>query len=423
MERLLQYAWKYKLYEFNHTATLAGKEFVILDVGICNSDAGPDFFNAKIKIDDKVWVGNVEIHERSSDWYRHNHHSDPAYNSVILHVVETIDREDILTNNGIFIPQIQLQIRDDVRKRISGLMNDGYKLNCADQIHRVDRMTISSWMSALMSERLERKMNDVLRVHKQSVNDWNEAFFVMLLRSFGFGINSEPMELLSKTLSYKHIYKHRDSLLQIEALLLGQAGFLEEETSTDLSYFLLQREYHFLKHKYNLHTLDPSLFKRLRTRPSGFPHIKLAMLAALLYQHEHLFSWILEQTALSSFYRLFSVQASEYWDTHYSFDYPSPNQKKQLGKKSINSILINAVIPSMFAYGSTIGAHNYMERALYFMEQLEPEDNSIVRQFCDMGIEVRNASDTQALIQLRKEYCDKKKCLYCRIGFKVLSIR
>jgi hypothetical protein len=419
MEHLLHYVWKYKLYASSGLVTTRGLPVAVIDPGIQNTDAGPDFFNAKIRIGETMWVGNVEIHSKASDWFAHNHHKDKAYDSVVLHLAGVVDTE-IDRTNGEPIPQAQLTIPDTVRRNINWLIHRDIPVPCLYSINSIEPIHVSAWIDALLSERLERKTKDILRLMEQYNDDWNEVFYIVLTRCFGFGINNDAFERLAKSLPLHFIYKQRSSCSQIEAMLFGQAGMLEE-TETCHYYRLLQQEYKFLQHKYELKPLDDALFKSLRIRPVNFPHIKLAQLAAFWHHYNTLFSVILEEDDMQQLKKLFRIPASAYWDTHYHFKYASPLKEKVLGDGALTIILINVVAPMLFAYGQKNKQDEYCERALRFLENIPPEKNQIVSMYCRAGIQVHNAGDSQALIQLKKEYCEKKKCLYCRIGFNLLK--
>jgi hypothetical protein len=424
MESMLQYVWKHRLYTESDFVTADGVPVFVIDVGIPNTDAGPDFFNAKIRMGDRVWAGNVEIHERASDWLAHGHHRDKAYDSVILHVVGSDDMPVYHTNNE-RVPQAVLHIPEKVKENIAWLLSRDTPVPCAGRISRVSPIYLSDWMTALASERLERKATDIFARLEQYAKDWNEVFYITLMRNFGFGTNSDAFEWLAGSLPYKCILKHRDNPLQVEALLFGQAGLLSVNSSEDVdsrSYCLsLCREYDFLRKKYQLKPVDGFLFKKLRTRPVNFPHIRIAQVAAVWMNHDLLFSTILETEDMNDIRSFFDVLPSEYWNTHYHFRYASPAKKKSMGENAANVILINTVIPMLFAYGKQKNLPVYCDRALKFLDELPPERNSIITSFEKAGVTVRNAYDTQALIQLRREYCERKKCLYCRIGFRMIG--
>lgn len=419
-EQLLHYIWRFKLYGSSTFVTTDGLPVEIIDNGMINTDAGPDFFNAKIRLNDKTWAGNIEIHKKSSDWTKHKHHTDPAYDSVILHVVEKWDAA-VYSSKGQEIPQIVLEIPNEIATNYLHLLASPFIIPCSTKINSIPKIYFTQWMHALLAERLERKINNIFTILDKFNNSWDETFYVLLARNFGFGLNSEVFERLALSLPYSFIQKHSDSIFQVEALLLGQAGQLEDEAIIDDYYLQLKKEYNFLKVKYTLSNLDGFLFKSLRTRPQSFPQIRIAQLAAVLQQSRRLFSHLLAQEDVNRLRLFFHINASEYWQTHYTFGKPSSKRSKYLGDSSLDIILINTVAPILFAYGKRNDIESYCTRALNLLETIKPERNSIITNFKELGINSLNAADTQSLIQLKKEYCDKRKCLFCKIGFQILS--
>lgn len=419
MERLLHYVWKYKLYTATPLITTEGRPVQVIDPGMQNTDAGPDFFNAKIKIDGTLWVGSVEIHDKSSDWLLHHHDTDKAYDCVILHIIGFNDFQPVRTN-GNPIPQMLLTVPENILRSIDWLLYREAALPCLDHITGIAPLHIACWMEALLSERLERKTHDIFLLLDAYQADWNEVFYITLTRNFGFGVNNDAFERLAKSLPLRCIQKQRSSQSQIEAMLFGQAGMLAEEND-DHYYRLLQREYDFLRHKFGLSPMEDFVFKNLRTRPLNFPYLKVAQLAALWVRHDTLFSAILEAGSTGEIKKYFRIPPSGYWETHYHFRYASPRKEKTIGENALNILLINTVVPMLFAYGLHNKRPEYCERATRLLESIPPEKNTIVSTFCNAGITVRHAGDSQALIQLKREYCEKKKCLYCRIGFRMLK--
>jgi len=420
METLLHYVWKHKLFENRELLTEDGIPFEVIDPGKHNSNAGPDFFNAKIKMEDRTWVGNIEIHTSSSDWYKHQHEKDKAYNSVILHVVETADTEKIRDTNGRLIPQWVIKIPEQVLNNYSFLLSADDSVPCLGKIHMIPDVYISDWKNALLVERLERRTKMLLQLLFDSNNDWNEIFYIILSRNFGFGINNDAFERLAISLPLKIIRKHQDSITQVEALFLGQAGLLDEDKTEDEYFLELKKEYAFLSKKYRLKHLDSHIFRSLRIRPNNFPHIKIVQLAGFIRNKQGLFSNLLNISTLEQFYSLFNFEIADYWLTHYHFGKNSVKREKKLGLSAMQLILINTVVPLFFAYGKNKNQEIYTELALKFLDMLKPESNSIITMFSRSGIQIQNAGDSQALIQLKREYCDQKKCIYCRIGHQLL---
>lgn len=419
MERLLHYVWKYKLYTATPLITTEGRPVQVIDPGMQNTDAGPDFFNAKIKIDGTLWVGSVEIHDKSSDWLLHHHDTDKAYDCVILHIIGFNDFQPVRTN-GNPIPQMLLTVPENILRSIDWLLYREAALPCLDHITGIAPLHIACWMEALLSERLERKTHDIFLLLDAYQTDWNEVFYITLTRNFGFGVNNDAFERLAKSLPLRCIQKQRNSHSQIEAMLFGQAGMLEEEND-DHYYRLLQREYDFLRHKFGLSPMEDFVFKNLRTRPVNFPYLKVAQLAALWVRYDTLFSAILEARSTGEIKKVFQDSSIRLLGDTLSFRYASPRKEKTIGENALNILLINTVVPMLFAYGLHNKRPEYCERATRLLESIPPEKNTIVTTFYNAGITVRHAGDSQALIQLKREYCEKKKCLYCRIGFRMLK--
>lgn len=419
MERLLHYVWKYKLYPATPLITTEGLPVQVIDPGRINPDAGPDFSQARIKMGDTLWAGSVEVHDKASDWLLHRHDQDEAYDAVIAHITGCNDAE-IQRTDGRPVPQIVLPVSTSVRSTVDWLLRREAAVPCLTRLPEIPSLHWSLWLGALLGERLERKTQHIYALLEQYRHDWNEVFYITLTRNFGFGINSDAFEGLARSLPLRCIQKQRSSHTQIEALLFGQAGMLE--AGYDCHYYrLLQREYRFLRHKFGLEPLDESAFTTIRRRPFNFPPLKLAQLAAIWVQHDTLFSAILEARTPGEIKRYFRIAPSDYWETHYHFREVSPQKTKPIGESALNILLINTVVPMYFAYGQQSKLPEYCERAIRLLESIPPEQNSIVSLFAQAGIQIRNASDTQALIQLKREYCEKKNCLHCRIGFQLLK--
>ncbi len=419
-ENLLHYVWKFRLFSTESLETTDNKKIEIIDPGIHNTDAGADFFNAKIKIDDKVWAGNVEIHRSSDEWKKHKHDTDEAYNSVILHVAEQINAE-VKNAKGMDIPQLRITVPEHVQRSADYLLKSNSNIPCKKHLPSIDKNLIRSWMSVLTIERLERKTNDIFLHLKRFNNSWDESFYVLISRNYGFGLNSDEFERLALSLPLSYVQKHGDNLFQMEALLFGQAGMLEDEKITDDYYLQLKNEYRFLRNKYQLKPLQGFLFKKLRVRPNAFPQVRIAQLAALLQQSPRLFATILEKEDYKQLRLHFQAETSPYWKTHYSFGKESKKSDKYLGDSSLDILLINTVVPMLFTYGKKTEQEKYTDRAFQILESVKAERNNIVSEFKEAQVIPQNAADSQALIQLRKEYCDKRKCLYCKIGYNILA--
>lgn len=429
MEQLIHYVWKHKLFPLVGLKTTDGQDVEVIDPGLHNHDAGPDFFNAKVKIGGTMWVGNVEIHDRSSDWFLHRHDRDVAYNNVILHVAEAID-VDVKTQQGEYPPQMRLQVPTDVREHYEELLATDEYPACYRIIPQLSRLMIHSWMSALQTERLEQKTESIAQRVKECDGSWEAAYFVTLARNYGFGINGDAFELWAKHIPLQSVAHHRDNLMQIEALFLGQAGLLEAVSLPERyhhqalsdSYFIeLRSEYQYLAHKFGLQAMDVNQWRFLRLRPQNFPHIRIAQLARLYYEQRAGLSQLLECETIKQVRQLLATQVTPYWETHYLFGEESTRSEKKLSVASLNLQVINTVCPILFAFGKHKNAEKYCERAFDLLDKLKAENNHIVRMWKEVGLKVDTAGDSQALIQLKKAYCDRKDCLRCRIGYEYLK--
>jgi hypothetical protein len=420
METLLHYVWQHRLYEADSLITGDGRHFEILDTGIHNTNAGPDFFNAKIKFGNTIWAGNIEIHKCSSDWFKHGHSADKAYNSVILHAVECIDTQ-VRDATGRTVPQWEMKIPLKIRDSYRFLLESDLQTPCLGRICEIHEIYLNDWKTALLTERIERKANNIFHLLSEYRNDWNEAFYITLARNFGFGVNNDAFERLAKSLPLKIICKHSVFPLQTEALFLGQAGLLDSEDITDNYYGSLRKEYLFLQKKHNLRPLEGHIFKSLRMRPNNFPHIKLAQLAGIISARQGLFSELIENFSPQNIGSFFLTEINDYWKTHYHFDKVSSKRIKQLGFSAIVILTVNVAVPILFAYGIRKNKPEFCDKALQILTSARAEQNGIVTQFLRAGVKVENAADSQALIQLKREYCEKKKCIYCRIGYQLLS--
>lgn len=431
MEQLLHYVWKHKLFPLKELRTTDGMPVEVIDTGLHNNNQGPDFFNAKIKINGTLWVGNVEIHDKSSDWYLHGHDKDDNYRNVVLHVAGIIDA-DIKTKQGDCIPQLQLDIPEKVTANYRELLNTDAYPPCYRIIPKISTLLIHSWMAALQTERLEQKTKAIMQRVSACNGSWENALFVTLARNYGFGINGDAFEQWAMNIPLSCVGHHRDSLFQIEAIFMGQAGLLNEEAipeqyrenAKNEGYFdKLRNEYSYLAHKFSLTPMNYNRWKFLRLRPQNFPHIRIAQLANLYYQQKTGLSNMAECKTIKDMEELLKTGVTPYWETHYTFGSKSEKKEKNMSPFSLNLLMINTCIPMLFAYGRHQYNELLCERVFDFLDQLKAENNHIIRMWNDCGLKVRNAGDSQALIQLKKEYCDKKDCLRCRIGYEYLKIR
>jgi Protein of unknown function (DUF2851) len=421
-EDFLHYVWRWRRFDGTDLTTTEGQPLTIVQPGILNTDAGPDFFNARVRIGDTEWAGNVEIHINASEWFAHQHHSNPAYDNVVLHVVLNEDRPAQRTD-GSRIPCLCLKgrIPADLSARYENLAAAlAMPIPCAGSIAEVPGLIQLNWLDRMAVERLEAKTDNIATRLSASENHWETAFYEVLARSFGLKVNAEPFDALARSLPLTILARHKNNLLQLEALLLGQAGLLDgpfEEAYPQA----LAKEYTFLKHKYQLTPLEGSAWKFLRLRPANFPSLRLAQFAALVHQSAHLFSKILEVAPdLRQLENLFDVTVSDYWLTHYQLDKPSPKRQKNLGRDFVHLLAINTIVPFLFHYGKAKQQPDFQDKALRLLEALPSEANAIIDQWADLGINSKNAYQSQALLQLKNCYCDARRCLYCSIGHNIL---
>lgn len=416
MEELLHYVWKHKLFPLKELKTTEGYPVEVIDPGLSNPHAGPDFFNAKVNIDGVLWVGNVEIHVCASDWMRHHHDTNPVYDSVILHVASDVDTV-VRRTDGTLVPQLELHCPPHLQKNYEELLRADRYPACFRLIPKLSRLVVHGWLSSLQLERLAAKTARIEALLDDYGQDWEQAFFVSLARSFGFGVNSDIFERWAKTVPLSAVNKHRDNLFQVEAFFFGQAGLLHELPADDYL-ARLQKEYDYLRHKFGMAFSLEGHWHLLRMRPGNFPHIRIAQLACLYHRSAGLFSQLMEAETLKQLRDALSGGTSEYWVTHYSFGEISDPRPKSLSRTSVDLLIINTVVPFLYAYGKRRGTEQLCMRAGQLLEELKPENNYITRMWSECGLRAAHAGDSQALIQLKKNYCDAKKCLFCRIGYE-----
>ena len=417
----MQYVWKHRLWRSEDMVTNTGKKVRVVDPGLLNTDAGPDFFNAKIEIDGHMWVGNVEMHYRATDWKRHHHDSDKAYDSVILHVVAK-DDAPVRRTNGELIPQLVLEVSPQFNADYASLVGATIEVPCATKIKQVPHLTIVEWVEGLAFERLHGKVERIHQLLDSFNGSWEDACYVTLARNFGFGINNDAFERLARRTPLRLLGKHSDSVLQIEALLFGQAGMLDaQKPGMDSYYNQLCTEYAFLSNKFQLTPMEKESWKLFRIRPQNFPYRRIAMLAQFIEGGFRMMNRILEAEGEKEMRALFEVELSGYWTKHYTFGKPNERATATLSRSSIDIILINTVAPLLYAYGELTGNYEMTDKAIKLLEDLRAESNSIVSHFVAYGIDCPDALTSQALVQLKREYCDARKCIYCKIGHHLLS--
>ncbi|MBC7875077.1 MAG: DUF2851 family protein [Ferruginibacter sp.] len=414
-ERLLQFIWQFQYFNKNELATTDGENVQVVFPGQHNTNQGPDFLDAKISIDKTTWAGTVELHIKTSDWNKHNHQNDKNYKNVILHVVW---ENDGMKNNT---PVLELKERVSkiLLQRYEELMNSSSFIACEKTIHTVNEITWCSWKDRLLVERLLRKAHIVETYLQQNNYHWEETCWWLLSRNFGMKVNAETFEAIARSVPIKILAKQKGQVHQVEAILLGQAGLLEDKFKDDYP-VMLQKEYKFYKNKYGLKPCNSPLYF-LRMRPGNFPTIRLAQLAMLVHGSAHLFTKVKEADSVKEVKAWFDVTANDYWHYHYRLDETSSYKKKNLGSSMTANIIINTVVPLVFAYGNYHHENKYKKKALEWLEETEAERNAITNGFQQLGIENKNAFDSQALIELKNEYCNKKRCLECGVGNALLK--
>jgi hypothetical protein len=422
MEQLLHYVWLHKIFPLTGLQTTTGQSVEVIDVGLHNMNAGPDFFNAKLKIDGTLWVGNVEIHQNASDWMRHGHQNDLAYDNVILHVVAVADME-VKRHDGEKIPQMVLNCPDYIREHYATLARGEMSPACSSVIPQLNHFAISSWLSSLQIERLEHKTAAIREILGRNNHDWEATLFTLTARYLGVGLNGDAFQAWAERVSLRAAQKMRDDIVRLEALFFGTAGLLADPTD-DPYMKSLAREYAYQSQLYQLpQPMDKSRWRLFRLRPDSFPYVRMAQMASLYQSRESLFSKIIEARDVKELMELFECSAAGYWKTHFRFGPESPAQEKRLGKGVRKILIINAAIPIIYAYGTYRGNEALCDRAVTLLDEMKSEDNYITRLWGGVGIVATTASESQALIELKKEYCDKRKCLYCRFGYEFLRSR
>ena len=429
-EQLLHYSWKHRLWPAGRLSATDGREVEIIDPGLHNRlDSGPDFFNAKVRVGGTLWVGNVELHLRSSDWYAHRHDRDEAYNNVVLHVVAEADSE-VQNQRGDYVPQLVLSVPSALSDNYDELLRTDHYPPCYTIIPSLSRLLVHSWLAALQTERLEQKTEAICRRAERCGGSWEDAYFVTLARNYGFGINGDAFEQWAFGVPMSAVGKHRDDLFQVEAIFMGQAGLLEPESIperhreaalSDGYYQRLTSEYRYLAHKFSLQPLNHEQWRFLRLRPQNFPYIRLSQLAQFYYERRSSLSALLDCTTIDELRMLLRTHATPYWQQHFLFGQPSKPNPKNLSSSSLTLLLINTAIPVLFAMGRHRHKEEWCDRAFDFLEQLKAEQNHITRMWQQCGLPVDSAGDSQALIQLKREYCDRRDCLRCRIGYEFLK--
>lgn len=420
MEKVYHYLWKSRMYgKILHEA--GGGTVEVIDPGKHNNDSGPDFFNSKVKVDGTEWAGNVEIHVKASDWYRHGHDSDPAYDSIILHVVGVSDRR-VNRRDGTLIPQVEVTVPKEFYDTYNQLESSVGDVRCVPHLHDVPQLAATDWLETLAIERLQQKSAKVLEVLESCGGDWEQTCFIMLARGLGFGLNGDPFEILARSIPLKYLHHHSDNHLQLQAIIFGQAGMLDSSCHIfDEYYQQMCHENYFLARKYGLRPMRPGQWKYARTRPQNFPHRRIAYLAKACEGGFSLFSRIISSGGCEEQLReLFKWHLEGYWHDHFSFDVEAKAVSDTLSDSSLNLLLINTVAPLLYAYGAHRGDSGLAEKGLNLLESLPGEENVVIRKWRQLGFTAGNAFRSQAILHLQRQYCEAHKCLYCRFGHRFL---
>jgi len=420
-EALFQFIWQYSLYNPVDLQTTEGERVTVLHPGKRNTNAGPDFDEARLRIGDTILVGNVELHVKAGDWKKHKHSSDKRYQNIILHVVY---ENDVQEYEGPFAKvELKRHIPSYVIAQYTDLIQTTQPIPCAAQLPKVSAIIKESWLSRLLAERWEQKLGEWKDLLEKSAGDWRSLLYWRIAANFGFKVNATPFLLLAQSLPVNILAKHKDNLHQIEALLFGQAGMLQK-TFTEAYPNSLKAEYDYLKQKYKLKPISEHLWKFMRMRPPNFPTVRIAQFAALVHKSLHLFSQIIEKGKVEEIKPLLQAEASEYWNTHYRFDdQQERSYPKALGEESVDGIIINTIAPVQFLYAHYHGQRDDQEKALQLLSSVKAEQNSIVASWTQHNWQPENALQSQALIQLFNNYCGSKRCLECAVGLNIIKSR
>ncbi|PWJ57345.1 uncharacterized protein DUF2851 [Dyadobacter jejuensis] len=421
-EEILSFIWQFQYFEKKELLTDEGQAITVHQIGQRNRTSGPDFSGARLALDQLLWVGDVEIHVNASDWHRHQHGPDHAYESVILHVVWNND-QPVARRDGTLIPTLTLNglVRQSVITQYHQLVDSPLPIPCADQFEAVSSLEKLVMLDRVLLERLQKKADKILEIWTENLSDWEETVYQLLGQHFGFKLNEAPFARLCSLLPWRLIRQQKDRILPLEALLFGTAGLIPEHPSDDYG-LSLQTEYAFLSKKYQLHTqMVPTEWKLLRLRPVGFPTIRIAQFAQYLAQSESLFTHFVNTPSLSKIQQMFHLKQSPYWVTHHQFEKTSTRPISFMGKESTNTLIINVVAPLLVAYGTTRKLPELIDRALLFLVSLPAENNRITRLWKTLDMNVGTAADSQALLEWHAQYCSQKKCLQCTVGAKLIE--
>lgn len=415
-ERLLQFIWQFRYYNHNGLTCTNGLEIRVINPGICNTNQGPDFLNARIKVGDTVWAGHVELHIRSCDWEKHRHGTDSNYKNVILHVVWL---HDTVLNLPFPTVELQYAVPKMLLEKYHGLMHGNRFIPCEHHMAPLHDAAMVSWKTRLLAERLQSKSGHITGLLQHNNMHWEETCWWLLARNFGCQVNSDSFEKIARSIPFNLVARLSGNLTHLEALLMGQAGLLCGTYANEYPK-ILQHEFRFLQHKYKLVDPQAALYF-LRMRPANFPTIRLSQLANLIHSHWPLFSVFMETGTVETIESMLMVSASDYWQTHYVFDEPGLSKQKNTGRQMARNILVNTVVPLLYTYGQVHNSEILISKSMQWLSGLPAEKNNIVRGFEKLGIENRSAYDSQALLQLKLQYCNQKRCLQCAIGNAILK--
>lgn len=418
-EDFLYYVWQFRQYR-TPVFTVNGEEITVISPGTRNVDSGPDFFNCKLKIGDTIWAGNVEIHVKATDWFKHKHQYDDLFATIILHVVYENDLSANEETGSVPVLELKDRINANALGKYTYLMKSRTWILCGSMIDDVDQFTIRTWIDRMLVDRFQYKSEEIFHLFHHTGSDWNAAFYAALATGMGFKVNKEAFTTLSRMLPLTILLKHIDDLFQIEALLYGTAGLLDENFRDDYP-LALKKEYKFLAGKYNLRNMDQMNWKYMRLRPGNFPTIRMAQFAMLLYKLKGQLIRLADQEGFSELRILHEISTSAYWETHYIFDKKTDAKIKHLGADSIDLLMVNVIAPFIFTYSRSKGDHEKAENALGLLNRIEPEKNKIITGWKQLGISAKNAAESQALIGLKNHFCEQKKCLNCAIGNFLLN--
>jgi hypothetical protein len=420
-ETFLHFLWRTRRFECSDLTTTTGEPIDVLQWGELNTHAGPDFLQARLRINGHLWAGSVEMHLRASEWIKHRHQEDPAYRNVVLHVVLEEDQV-IFRENGERIPCLSLKDRipAGLVNRYQQLLHSERWIPCQQQLPQVSPTTVQLWLGRVALERIEQRTQKVQETLLDTRQHWEETYYRLLARSFGARVNMDAFEQLARQTPHLLLGKYKNNLYQMEALLFGQAGLLER-SFTDNYPRQLQDMYRFLRHKHQLNPMSASQWLFLRMRPAAFPTLRIALFAALIHQTDHLFSKMLAASSVTEIEHMLAVKLSNYWQTHYVFDKESVKVNKTLGRDSLHLIVINTIVPVMFLYGKLRSEIGYQDKAIELLESVPPENNTIIQQWQSLGIEAQSAFDTQALLHLKQHFCTQRRCLECGIGANLIK--